>query len=89
MTSIDPINQSLDAIRELVDMADETGAVMYFVPPPGRATICTCTWPDGYPGHPRLNPKCPAHKWVRPEQARRRAALELPAHRWEDDGGRP
>ncbi len=78
-----------DMLQELIDLLDECGSVAYFVPPPGHAKICTCTWPDGYPGRPKLNASCPAHKWVAPEQARRKALLQKPMHRWEDDGGKP
>jgi hypothetical protein len=79
---------AIDWVQELSDLIEEAGLVWYFIPPPGRATICVCTWPDGYPGTPRLDPRCPAHAWVRPAQAKKNAEHALPFHRWGDDGGR-
>jgi hypothetical protein len=80
----------LDALDELFDLIEEAGLVLYFTPPPEHQhkAGCTCSWPDGYPGRPRLNPRCKAHSWVAPAQAKKQALLALPAERWEDDGGR-
>lgn len=80
----------LDALNELFGLIEEAGLVLYFTPPPEhqQRAGCTCSWPNGYPGRPKLNLQCKAHAWVAPAQAKRQAALTIPIERWEDEGGR-
>jgi hypothetical protein len=81
---------SWDPLQELSDLIEEAGLVLYFTPPPEhqKKAGCTCSWPDGYPGRPKLNPRCKVHAWVLPAQAKKHAAITLPLERWDDDGGK-
>lgn len=84
------VQEAYDPLQDLSDLIEEAGLVLYFTPPPHRQhlTNCTCAWPDGYPGRPKLNPACSAHQWVRPAQAQKKAALLVPVETWEGEGGR-
>jgi hypothetical protein len=55
-----------EAIEQLSDLLKDAGAEAYFVPPPGTPDVaCRCTWPDGYPGQPRLSADCPVAQHAR------------------------
>ncbi len=77
-------------LQELIDLLEEAGVVAYYTPPPHRQHLanCTCSWPDGYPGRPKLNPQCAAHRWVLPAQLKKAAAMQTPEERREGEGGR-
>jgi hypothetical protein len=73
-----------DPLQQLIDLIEEAGLVIYYTPPPNRQHFahCTCTWPDGYPGRPQLNPHYQLHRWVAPAQAKSAAVARMQEEMW-------
>lgn len=55
----------MGAAEDLTDIFLQLQIEPYFVPPPYMKTLCECTWPNGFPGRPQLNPKCPIPQHAR------------------------